>query len=330
MKKFYFAIFALISGNAFCQTTVNFENFTLSGTETHFDGSDLSGTSNGSGQFESIYTEGLLTFNSVYDTTWGLSSGYWSKGWAFSNETSDSQTGYAGLFGSYAGGGDGSANYVIGQSNSIITKTNTSATFESLRITNNNYAASSMLNGDSFAKKFGGTSGDDQDWFLLTIVGYDDTDVALDSVDFYLADYRFADNSQDYIVKGWTTIDLTNVENSAYLKFKLSSSDNSNGFMNTPAFYAVDKVVHSATVSVNEQELVEFVLYPNPSNDILNITNTSSDQQVLITNIQGQVVKSQQLKDNVTTINLANLPVGFYQITIISKEGAVTKKFQKI
>jgi hypothetical protein len=31
--------------------------------------------------------------------------------------------------------------------------------------TNTTYAALSMLSGDSFAKKFGGASGDDPDWF---------------------------------------------------------------------------------------------------------------------------------------------------------------------
>jgi hypothetical protein len=204
MKKLYFAIFALIAGNAFCQTTVDFENFNLNGSESFFDGSDLSGTSNGAGTLTSYYSEGLLQFTTVYDTSWGASSGYWSDGWAFTNETPDNLVGYAGLMSSYAGGGDASSNYVIGQNGSVITKTNDFVSFQSMRITNNNYAASSMLSGDAFAKKFGGASGDDPDWFLLSIVGYDAGDVAIDTVDFYLADFRFSDNNQDYIIKDWT------------------------------------------------------------------------------------------------------------------------------
>jgi hypothetical protein len=330
MKKLYFAIFALISGNTFCQTNIDFEDFTLSGSETYFDGSDFSGTSNGNGQLETIYNSGTLTFNSVYDTTWGASSGYWSTGWAFSNVTTDTLQGFAGLFSSYAGGGDVSTNYAIGQNNSIITNSSIFSSFESIRVTNNNYAASSMLNGDSFAKKFGGASGDDQDWFLMEIIGFDELDAVIDTVKFYLADYRFADNSQDYIIKGWKTVDLSAVSNASHLKIELTSSDNSNGYMNTPAFYAVDNVKHSSAVGVFENELNDIVLFPNPSTNVINISNTSSDQELMITNIQGQVISSQRLSEGTTTISVIDLPKGLYQVTILTKEGNVTKKFQKI
>jgi hypothetical protein len=30
-----------------------------------------------------------------------------------------------------------------------------------------------------------------------------------DSIEFYLADFRFANNSQDYILKTWEYLDLT-------------------------------------------------------------------------------------------------------------------------
>jgi hypothetical protein len=330
MKKFYFAIFALISSNAFGQTVVDFEDFTLSGAETYFDGSDLSGTSNGFGLFETIITEGELSLNSIYDTTWGASSGYWSKGWAVSNETSDTAVGSAGLFSTYAGGGDASSNFVIGQNGSIITKTDLNAEFQSIRISNNNYAASSMLMGDAFAKKFGGASGDDADWFLLTIVGYSGNDNAIDSVEFYLADYRFSDNSQDYIVKDWTTVDLSSISSSEYLKFKQSSSDVGGFGMNTPGFFTADKVVYDFPVSVLENENFEVTVYPNPTSSILNVTSRNDVQQFYISNLQGQVVKSELILGDQKSINVENLPSGFYHITMLSNEGTSSKKFQKI
>ena len=43
----------------------------------------------------------------------------------------------------------------------------------SVRLTNTTFAALSMRDGDAFAKQFGGVSGDDPDWFLLTIDGLD-------------------------------------------------------------------------------------------------------------------------------------------------------------
>ena len=72
----------------------------------------------------------------------------------------------------------------------------------------------------SFGKQFGsqydangsvdGTDG--EDWFLLKILCYNLSDVLVDSVELYLADYRFADNTQDYIQKDWTTVSLTSSE----------------------------------------------------------------------------------------------------------------------
>ena len=57
-----------------------------------------------------------------------------------------------------------------------------------------------MRDGDAFSKKFGGASGDDPDWFKLTITGNDSTGASVGSVDFYLADYRSSTNSLAYIV----------------------------------------------------------------------------------------------------------------------------------
>jgi hypothetical protein len=113
----------------------------------------------------------------------------------------------------------------------------------SIDITNTTYAYYSMLYGDSFAKKFGGPSGNDPDWFLLTITGYNASDALVGSVPFYLADFRFTNNAQDYIVSQWTTVDLSSLAGSQTLTFSLSSSDNDPIFgMNTPAFFAVDNL----------------------------------------------------------------------------------------
>ena len=62
-----------------------------------------------------------------------------------------------------------------------------------------------------------------------------------DSVDFYLADYRFADNSEDYIVKDWTFVSLEALGDVDSLLFSLTSTDNDSMFgMNTPAYFCMD------------------------------------------------------------------------------------------
>ncbi|MBM4092135.1 MAG: DUF4465 domain-containing protein, partial [Planctomycetes bacterium] len=109
--------------------------------------------------------------------------------------------------------------------------------------TNTTYAALSMRDGDSFSKKFGGELGSDPDWFLLKISGLNAGGGVTGTVDFYLADYRFADNRQDFIVDTWTWVDLSSLGEVSSLKFDLSSSDTGDWGMNTPAFFAMDDLV---------------------------------------------------------------------------------------
>ena len=104
--------------------------------------------------------------------------------------------------------------------------------------------ALSMLRGDDFAKQFGGATGDDPDWFLLSVTGYVG-DTAAGSVDFYLADYRFGDNGQDYVVDTWEWVDLTGLGEVDGLGFALSSSDTGEFGMNTPGYFALDHLVVS-------------------------------------------------------------------------------------
>jgi hypothetical protein len=99
-----------------------------------------------------------------------------------------------------------------------------------------------MSNGDSFSKRFGGTSGNDPDFFRLTVEGLVGGNPVSPVVEFFLADYRFADNSQDYIVDEWTWVDLSSLGEVDGLRFSLDSTDNGSFGMNTPAYFAVDNM----------------------------------------------------------------------------------------
>jgi hypothetical protein len=102
-----------------------------------------------------------------------------------------------------------------------------------------------MKDGDQFSKKFGGASGNDPDFFKLQILGFrGSTQTA--AIDFFLADYRFENNNQDYVVDQWTRVDLANLGVIDSLKFSLSSSDNGQFGMNTPAYFAMDRIEYSA------------------------------------------------------------------------------------
>lgn len=113
----------------------------------------------------------------------------------------------------------------------------------SVELTNTTYTALSMRDGDSFAKKFGGPTGNDPDFFYVTITGLAMIGGPVTgSIDFYLADYRFANNSMDYIIKQWTLVDLTSLGNASVLDFTFTSSDVGSIGINTPTYMALDNL----------------------------------------------------------------------------------------
>ena len=65
-------------------------------------------------------------------------------------------------------------------------------------------------------------------------------------MDFYLADFRFADNALDYVVDSWTWVDLSSLGVVSSLSFSLASSDVGQFGMNTPAYFAMDNLAVAA------------------------------------------------------------------------------------
>lgn len=123
-------------------------------------------------------------------------------------------------------------------------------------VTNTTYAYYSMLEGDDFSKKFGGDSGADSDFFKLTIEGYNSSESKTGEVHFYLADYRFADSSKDYIVDEWEWVNLSSLGKVKKLKFLLSSSDNGDFGMNTPGYFAMDNLNGKVSSSSDDDNFI--------------------------------------------------------------------------
>jgi hypothetical protein len=118
---------------------------------------------------------------------------------------------------------------------------------QSVRLTNNAYAALEMLQGSGFAKKFGGVTGDDPDWFAVTFTGYDSDGFGTGTVIVYLADYRFADNASDYVISDWTTFDLSGLGSGVKtIVLSLASSDVGAFGINTPTYVALDDLTYVA------------------------------------------------------------------------------------
>ena len=238
-------------------TSGNYENGSnLPGAETVTNDPWGDGSVPSQGVRDSSFSSGSATFSNshtnVYlaaDAGGGVSYDYWN-GWAYSKDTDTSTPGFSSQYSAIAGrGADGSANYGISYTaTSISFSSAVDFTGLGIEVTNTTYSYFSMLNGDSFAKKFGDDSAtegtvetDQADWFLLTVEGNLSGD-STGSVDFYLADYRYADSSQDYIVSAWEYIDLSSLGLVDELSFILSSSDNGSFGMNTPNYFAIDNI----------------------------------------------------------------------------------------
>ncbi len=231
MKHFVcaLAVFGMASeANGYIAT---FEDLPLA-AGSYWNGSD------GSGGFAS----GAAHFNNNYDTMYGSWDGF-----SYSNITDTTAEGWTAQYNAITGSGQGgSAKYGVGYVGWAGPPTITldaAGVVEGMYVTNNNSAYYSMLKGDSFAKKFGGAGGDEPDWFVLTITGKDAGGAVTDVVEFYLADYRFADDGEDYIVDAWEYVDLSELGVVKSLEFGLSSSDVGAWGMNTPAYFAIDTLV---------------------------------------------------------------------------------------
>ncbi|HIE15751.1 MAG TPA: DUF4465 domain-containing protein [Bacteroidales bacterium] len=319
MKKIYtFAIALLFGALIQAQTVVTFDDLTLQ-PDSFWNGSDLSGGFSLQGAY----------FVNYYDTSYG---GYWSGGFAYSNMVDSVTAGYTNGYSVMAGYAYSGNNFAIanpGTFNTTYIKFDSLMQVEGLYVTNSTYAYISMRDGDYFAKKFGGTSGDDPDWFKLTIFGYNEGNLT-DSVEFYLADYRFSDNSQDYILKDWQFVSLTTLGNLDSLVFGLSSSDVGSYGMNTPAFFCMDNMTFSVTGETVIDDLQAVSVYPNPFSDRITIDSDEKINHITILNVNGNIIKQINSNDvgNIS-INVSDLSSGIYFINIVTDKHSYIRRLVK-
>lgn len=300
-KLFLCCITIFISLSIKTQVTCDFENIILD-EDTFWNGSDLSGN----------FIHQNVEFQNSYDTSFG---GFWSSGWALSNRvdsttiTVDFNNFNQFLYNAKAGSGfNQSQNYLIGTQNSKIYIDSNSNRPKGVFITNSTYAYNSMKLGDSFAKKFGGSTGNDPDFFKLTIRKYKNGLLGTDSAYIYLADYRNPDNSQDYILRDWVYVPLEQLGSADSLLFTLRSSDTGTFGMNTPSYFALDQLSFDSTVSVSELTHKTIQLYPNPAKEYIYSSEMLDSYEIL--DLTGRMVMQSTEKNN--NIHIAQLPKGIY------------------
>lgn len=219
--------------------TVDFSDISLA-PGTYDNGGPAMGSS-------SFYSGGASFNNSFTDFGGGFST--WA-GWSLSAVDDPTTAGYGNQYASAAGGGAGGLAdvYAVGYAddyNPSSINLPASQTVVSADVVNTTYAALSMRDGDGFARKFGGETGTDPDYFTVTFTGYmgaDATGGTTGSVTVYLADFRSSNSAEDYILTDWTTVDLSPLGNASSLSLSFASSDVGSFGINTPTYVALDNL----------------------------------------------------------------------------------------
>ena len=308
IKTAFFLIICLfLPSRLLAQTTASFDNISV----------PAAGFLNDAAASGGVFQSGNVALHNYYDASFL----FWD-GWAISKITDNTTPGYNNQYSAIPGKGyNNSANYAVGYSFSgnfiRLDGVAKGGIVNGLYVTNSTYAYFSMLDGDPFAKKFGGVTGNDPDFLKLTIKKHLNGQVGADSVDFYLADYRFSNNSSDYIVNTWQYVDLKALGNADSLAFFLSSSDNGTFGMNTPAYFCVDQITTADMISGTNtpSPLPAFSAYPNPATAQLTI-DAATAGRAIVTDIMGRVVADLLVEQGQNTLVCAHWPVGLYYLRV--------------
>jgi hypothetical protein len=164
----------------------------------------------------------------------------------------------------------------------------------------------------------------------------------LATTDFFTGDITYVPGtSATYVTTGttgssyssdngltWTTIDGIQHTIVAFLNESVGFTG---GFTTSATVGGVSK--YTGTVLVNETfESSKFAIYPNPSNSVVNITNSDNIllSEVTITDMNGRIVKTVNA-NNLTEvqINVADLTTGVYFMNVATDSGKAIKKFIK-
>ena len=264
----------------------------------------------------------------LWDTSFG---GYWAAGWAVSRKL-DGSVGASDfskhLYCAKPGHGseknakgkyNGKA-YAIGMNGSfILSEASSSSGILGFKIANTTFAYNSMKSGDAFAKKFGGATGTDADSFVLKISAFHKGQF-LFSKRVILADFRFANNSKDYILDSWAIVDFSWPQNELGPRdsfvFELMSSDNGQFGMNTPGFFAIDEVIAARWLGMNSVNVISAAAYPNPADDKVVIETEGRMMGLTVTNALGSVIyESHNDLGRAHEINTSHWLSGVYQVS---------------
>lgn len=218
------------------------------------------------------YWQGEEGENEMFSGGW-MFTNYYSQAYSFwggftaSNHTDLTQTGMNAQYTAItAGGYNGSSQYGVaytfGAQTDVYASDGIAHTVTGCYVTNNLWAYQSVVEGDASSTPFGGTTGNDPDWFKLTATGKNANGQTVGTLDFYLADYRFNNNEEDYVVDTWEWFDLSPLGAVHTISFSLSSTKSDAYGMLTPAYFCIDNFNGEAPTPPTPQDEPPYILNP--------------------------------------------------------------------
>jgi hypothetical protein len=321
MKKQVLFILSFISlvGLSKAQTVATFENLNLKDS-SYWNGSDESGG----------FSSGNAFFVNYYDSVAG---DFWN-GFSASTMRDSVTASYTNMYSVYSlKGAQNSSTYAVGYSSSKIVLTGAAKgkQVDGFFINNGTYTYKDMKFGSMFSKKFGGTSGNDSDFFKIIISAWKDGGNPADTaLEFYLADFRNPDNSKDYFITNWTWVNLRPLKDLDSLQITFESSDVGQWGINTPTYFYMDNFTTLDTntpTSVDENNAIaSFQLYPNPANERIFVSGENIFKSLEVKDLSGRTLLTE---NNTNSIDINSLPSGLYILYIRGESATGFKKFLK-
>jgi hypothetical protein len=126
---------------------------------------------------------------------------------------------------------------------------------------------------------------------------------------------------------GYDTV-IINAVGAGSIKYTYTSAA---GCVNSRTMSASGYTCAARGISVSGEGLVvsgDFTLYPNPAKGFinLNVETLIGAGSIVVTDLYGKTVKTQNLSMGTNTVNISNLSKGMYFVSTITNEGKTTKK----
>ena len=163
------------------------------------------------------------------------------------------------------------------------------------------------------------------------------TDTLATCIDLYsnlltTISYAYSSDYMPFQQKGYV---ITGLFEDHYSPYAHTSAD-SLGNMDIPYVYEIAKGTVGASLyfaeayeptGIDEIHNSDFIIYPNPTKDILTIQNNHQlPLKIKLINTIGATVKSEFTNSTSHSINVAELPYGIYYLKLENKEGIHSKK----